>query len=229
MFNSRIIGKVVPRQQRGAFTLLELMLVLAIIAVVGAIAIPRFDEIFERQKLRGMANELRLAWDSARLEAMRTGQSQVFTCLLGSGTYSVKPLVLQSDSANAGTGATVLLSGGAVAETQSNGFLTAADPTLQDAKELEDRIVFVSCSVVGDMRAYTTAQDSQNSGMNEVNTQTVGESVIFYPDGSSSTAEVRIQNERGDIRGIQIRGLTGHTRVVDIANVPTTPGDKPKG
>ena len=90
-----------------AFTLLEVMLVLAIMAMIGAIAVPRMDAIYERYKLRGMANELRLIWDTARLEAMRTGQAQVFQCLPESGSYSVAPLVLQSDTASAGAGARV--------------------------------------------------------------------------------------------------------------------------
>ncbi len=201
---------------------------LAIIATIGAIALPRLDQILERQKLRGAASEMRLAWDTARLEAMRTGQAQVFNCLPGTGTYTVQPLVLQSDTANVGSGATVMLQGGAMAETQSNGFLTSADSTDAQAKELGDEILFVSCNVASDMRAYAMAQDSQSSGAGDINTQTVGQAVIFYPDGSTSTAEVRIQNERGDVRGVQIRGLTGHTRVVDISNVPTSPDDEKK-
>lgn len=203
---------------KSAFTLLEVMLVLAIIAMISAIAVPRLDGIYERYKLRGMANELRLIWDTARLDAMRTGQAQVFQCLPESGSYSVAPLVLQSDIASAGAGATVMISGGAVAETHSNGLLTAVDPTAKSAKKLEQGVTFVSCQVVGSQRAYAVAQDAQATGSSDVNTQTVGQAVIFYPDGSTSTAEVRIQNENGDMRAIQLRGLTGHSRVVDVAS-----------
>lgn len=213
------------RETRAGFTLLEVMLVLAIIAMVGAIAVPRMESIYERYKLRGMANELRLIWDTARLDAMRTGQAQVFQCLPESGSYSVAPLVLQSDTASAGAGATVMLSGGAMAKTQSNGFLTADDPTSKSAKQLEPGITFVSCQVVGSQRAYAVAQDAQASGNSAVNTQTVGQAVMFYPDGSTSTAEVRIRNESGDMRAVQLRGLTGHSRLVDVASLDSV-GDE---
>ncbi len=207
------------KTNRVAFTLLEIMLVLSIIAIIGAIAVPRLTHVYERQKLRGMANEMRLVWDTARLKAMQTGQSQVFQCLPASGKYSVTPLVLQSDAVNAGAGATVMLSGGNIAQTQSDGFLAAAEPHLASAKDLEHGIVFVSCQVVGSQRAYAVSQDAQASGNADVNAQTLNQSVIFYPDGSTSTAELRIQNERGDIRAIQLRGLTGHSRVVSVSNV----------
>ncbi|MEZ6151297.1 MAG: prepilin-type N-terminal cleavage/methylation domain-containing protein [Pirellulaceae bacterium] len=212
-----------------AFTLLEVMLVLAIVAMIGAIAVPRMEAIYERYKLRGMANELRLIWDTARLDAMRTGQSQVFQCLPESGSYSVAPLVLQSDTASAGAGATIMLSGGAQAETQSNGFLTAVDPPSQSAKKLEEGITFVSCQVVGSQRAYAVAQDAQVSGNNDVNSQTVGQAVLFYPDGSTSTAEVRIQNERGDMRAVQLRGLTGHSRVIEVASASAVSDSDERG
>ncbi len=217
------------RAARGGFTLLELMLVLAILAAISAIAVPRIADMFERQKLRGAAGSLRLVWDSARITAMRTGQAQVFNCLPGSGSYTVKPLMLQSDATDVGQGATVMLSGGVAAETAANGMLTAADPSLAETEQLEDQITFVSCNVVGNMRAYVTAQESQMTGGADVNTQNVGQAVIFYPDGSTSTAEVRIQNERGDVRAVQIRGLTGHSRVVEISNVPSTTDSKAGG
>jgi prepilin-type N-terminal cleavage/methylation domain-containing protein len=211
-----------PASLRGAFTLLELMLVLAIIAIIGAIAAPRLDQVFERQKLRGAADGLRLAWDEARLEAMRTGQAQVFNCVPGTRDYTIKPLVLQSDAANASSGATLMSNAGNLVEAQANGFVTSADPTANETQQLEDKLTFVSCSVAGEMRAYVEAQESQTSGTGELNTQTVGQAVVFYPDGSTSTAEVRIQNERGDIRGVQLRGLTGHSRVVEITNVASS-------
>lgn len=214
------------RIARGGFTLLELLLVLAIIAMMGAIAAPRITDMFERQKLRGAANDLRLVWDEARITAMRTGQTQVFNCVPETGSYTVKPLLLQSDATDVGQGATVMLSGGVTGETTSNGLLTAADLTLADSKSLAESITFVSCLVVGNMRAIATAQESQTTGTGEVNTQNIGQAVIFYPDGSASTAEVRIQNERGDVRAVQVRGLTGVSRVVEISNVPSGTNEK---
>ncbi|MCA9133025.1 MAG: prepilin-type N-terminal cleavage/methylation domain-containing protein [Planctomycetales bacterium] len=218
-----------PNPLRPAFTLLELMLVLAIIGMIGAIMVPKLDQVFERQKLQGAANSIRLAWDTARLEAMRTGQSQVFNCQPGSGSYTIQPLVLTSDVATAAAGATVMLNGGNLVETQANGLWTAAQPEQSEGQQLDDNILFVSCNVAGEMRAYTVAQDAQVTGGGELNTQNAGQAVIFYPDGSTSTAEVRLQNTRGDVRGVQIRGLTGHCRVVDIGNVPSTPDEKAQG
>lgn len=115
--------------------------------------------MFERQKLRGAANDLRLVWDEARITAMRTGQTQVFNCVPETGSYTVKPLMLQSDATDVGEGATVMLSGGVTGETASNGLLTAADPTLAESKSLAESITFVSCLVVGNMRAYATARN----------------------------------------------------------------------
>ncbi|MCR9294540.1 MAG: prepilin-type N-terminal cleavage/methylation domain-containing protein [bacterium] len=209
--------------RRSGFTLLELMLVLAIMVLLGAIAAPRLTDVFERQKLSGAASNMRLAWDEARLKAMKTGQAQVFSCTLGTGDYQIQPLMLQSDISNAGAGAEVMV-GGAVVETQSYGTFQPANVGLtgeSDTEKLEDDIVFLSCSVSGDMRAYTVAQDaqSQSSGISDLNTQSVSQRVVFYPDGSTSTAEVQLQNKRGEIRAIRIRGLTGHSQIVALKNV----------
>ncbi|MFN3191895.1 MAG: Tfp pilus assembly protein FimT/FimU [Aureliella sp.] len=207
-------------RRTNGFTLLELMLVLAILVLIAAISAPRLTDIFERQKLNGSANNLRLAWDEARLEAMRTGQAQVFECAVGSGKYTVKPLLLQSDATNAGAGATVMAGAGGLVETQDNGLVVAADTTeMAEAEELEDGVVFLSCQSASDVRAFAVAQESQMAGMSQVNNQNLGQQVIFYPDGSTSTAEAQLQNKRGDVRAVRIRGLTGHSQVVALLNI----------
>lgn len=206
--------------RRGAFTLLELMLVLAIIVAIGAVAIPRFTDVFDRQRLVASAETLRLAFDRARLEAMRTGQAQMFECVPASGRYSVHPLVQNADMANSGAGATVLTDVGTAVETQSDGMLMVADPSSMagEVKELEEKILFASCLVSTDMRSYQVAEQSQATN-GQLTTTTVGQAIIFYPDGSTSNAEVRLQNARGDMRAIRLRGLTGHSKVVSVASV----------
>lgn len=215
-FESRHRGIV-----RSGFTLLELMLVLSILVAMGAIMTPMLGVLFERQKLKGAATEIRLRFEQARLEAMRTGQTQVFECVPETASFTFKPLVLQSETSNAGVGATVL-SGGTMVEVQENGFLSSADPDMGEAEELEGEIKFVSCVVAPDMRAYSVAQDSTTSGVvgvNDLSTSTVGQRVLFYADGSTSSAEVQLKSPRGDIRAVQIRGLTGHSKVIKVSNV----------
>jgi prepilin-type N-terminal cleavage/methylation domain-containing protein len=211
-----------PRLRAG-FTLLELMLVLAVLTVIGAIASPMLGSAFERQALRAGAETLRLQWEEARLKAMKTGQAQVFMCQLGTNSYSIKPLMLQSDLTNVGQGATLATMGGLV-QTQNMGggtVVVAADPTVSYDKQLEEKLSFLSCMAVSDMRAAVVAQDAQMSGSGDVNMQTMASSVFFYPDGSTSTAEVRIQSERGDVRILRIRGLTGHIQLLELNSLPS--------
>ncbi len=206
-----------PKLFRSAFTLLEVMLVMAILVVLGSIAVPLLDGVMERQKLRGSAEELRLAWEGARLKAMRTGQAQVFQCAVDSGSYTIQPLILHDDVNNVGMGAT-LMSGGVAVQTANTNFgvtVSAADPQQFTPTKLDEAISFVSCRVASDSRAFSMAQTGGSAGVSMTN---IGQTVIFYPDGSTSTAEALIRNKSGDISGVQIRGLTGHSRVLGITS-----------
>jgi Tfp pilus assembly protein FimT len=196
------------------------MLVLAILGLIGAMVVPRMNEVFERQRLQGAADLIKIEWEEARLEAMRTGQSQVFTCDLGARTYKIEPLISQADTTDASDGAAVMTTGGVVETESTNlGTVVKAADMSQTSEELEERLSFVTCQVAGDMRSYAVMEESQNTGTGQVNIQNQAQSVIFYPDGTTSTAEVRIQNERGEIRAVQMRGLTGASRIIQVKNV----------
>ena len=127
-----------------AFTLLEMMLVLSIFVMIGAIASPMLGNLLERQKLVAAVETIRLQWDEARLKAMKTGQSQVFTCELATGTYTIKPLVLQTDITESGEGATLATTGGLV-EMENFGrgnVAVAADPQESASQTLDDKDSF---------------------------------------------------------------------------------------
>lgn len=204
-----------PERHRIGFTLLELMLVMAILVIIGALGMPVLDRVLERQKLRAAAEELRLSWENARLAAMRTGQIQVFTCDIGGRGYSVEPMLLHDDINNVGDGATLLSGGVAVQTSTSNLGTTVSAPSESQSRsgELDEAVVFVSCRVASDTRMFSMS----SPGVASIPvSNTGGQSVVFYPDGTTSTAEVLIQTKRGEVTGIQIRGLTGHSRLLGV-------------
>lgn len=189
---------------------------LTIIVVIGSIAVPAVDRALERQKIRGAADEMRMAWDSARIKAMRTGQAQVFQCQIGTNTYTIQPLTLHDDVNNIGQGATILNAGVAVTTQDSTFGMTtqATDTSKSSDQKIDDSLKFTSCIVASDLRSLSVAQSGDNA---TVNVQTVAQSVIFYPDGSTTSAELKMQNERGEVTGVQIRGITGHTKLVALS------------
>ncbi len=106
---------------RNAYTLLEVILVLAILAAIAAIVTPSVGEAFLRQKLNSAADQLRNEWDKARLAAMKTGQIQAFNCTAGERTYTITPYMTGDDTNNASTGATVMTAAGMVGQATSTG------------------------------------------------------------------------------------------------------------
>lgn len=60
------------------FSLMELLVTIAVIAITVAIAVPSFTGVIGNSKLRGQAGEIQTALNYARTEAIRLNQSVVF-------------------------------------------------------------------------------------------------------------------------------------------------------
>ena len=60
--------------RRAAFTLIELMLVLAILLALAAFSLPMLSGVLENQRLRHSAGLIRAEWRETRLQAMEEGQ-----------------------------------------------------------------------------------------------------------------------------------------------------------
>lgn len=71
------------------FTLVELMLVLVIVAVVGAIAVPRFAQATARQQLDAAAERVVADIDEARIRSRAASQSVTMTFDTASNSYSL--------------------------------------------------------------------------------------------------------------------------------------------
>ena len=78
-------------------TLLELMLVLGLLVMIGAMAMPAFQVPFEYHRLRQGGEVVRVEWNKARIKAMKTGQIQMFRYTANAHDYQVMPYFSQQD------------------------------------------------------------------------------------------------------------------------------------
>lgn len=77
---------------RRAFTLLELLIVLALILVIAGISVASFRRMATRSRFKAGVVEIQIDLHKARLLAMQTGTPYIFRYAPGSGVYEIAPL-----------------------------------------------------------------------------------------------------------------------------------------
>ena len=75
-------------RKNGGFTLIETMTVVAVVAVLGAVAVPSMGTFMKNSALRGQANELMSSIALARSEATKRG-SRVILCRTANPTAAI--------------------------------------------------------------------------------------------------------------------------------------------
>jgi len=90
---------------RAGYTLVEVLLVLTLLLVLGALAASRLEGLLERHQLREVAESVRQHLSQGRLRAAETGLIYQFTAENGNGNYRLSPL--ESSSGVAATVAQV--------------------------------------------------------------------------------------------------------------------------
>ncbi|PJK07592.1 prepilin [Lysobacteraceae bacterium NML95-0200] len=66
-------------QQQAGFSLVELAVTVAVLAIIAGIAVPSFRNMLQRSRLTASSNEMLAVFQSARMEALRTN-SRVDVC-----------------------------------------------------------------------------------------------------------------------------------------------------
>ena len=96
------------RVRRHGFTLLELMIALAIAGVLAAMATPSFAELLARQRLQAVAHQLQADIALARQEASRRGQTVYLSFRTGARwCYALSAGGARDCTAGAGDSATI--------------------------------------------------------------------------------------------------------------------------
>ena len=77
--------------RRRGYTLLEVLLVIAILVVLSAVAYPTMSAMYGDVRLKAAADDVRGSWTEARANAIEDGRAYRFSVEPGTGKYRVAP------------------------------------------------------------------------------------------------------------------------------------------
>jgi len=203
-------GERRPRS-RSAFTLVEVMLVLALLVVIGALIWPAVKGPFEGQRLRKAGDQIRAEWTRARTRAMKTGRTQVFQFATGKDSYSIQTWTGPGDDEQSTRDGGFSAAGGGFGAQQPNA-QQASGGGANRSGQLPEGITFVGAETTIDQRAAMRGASNPAAGEQS-------EPIMFYPDGTTSTVHVVIANQRERAVVVSLRGLTGLATCSDIKSV----------
>lgn len=142
-----------PRLVIGGFSLTELMITLAVLAIVLAVGFPTFQDMIQRNRVVAAANELVAALQTARMEAIRRG-ARVTLCPSNNGTACA-----------ASTDWSRLL---VFADADADGSLDAGEVTIRDVTVANVNLVAQSSDkvIAGNNRIWFNADGLARIGAN---------------------------------------------------------------
>ncbi len=185
--------------RRRGFTLVEILIVMAVLVVIFAMAVPLIRKPLVRREVQSAADSVRTKMFHARIGAMRSSHVYTFQYQPGSGTYRVSPQELASaQTADGSQGAT-------------------EDPVLADGEHQpsEDGSLPDGMRLIADDSPDPDASDAAPAAIAQGGDGGNGWSdpIFFYPDGTTSDARLIVASGRGYAIHIRIRGVTGNVVV----------------
>ncbi|MCA9249076.1 MAG: prepilin-type N-terminal cleavage/methylation domain-containing protein [Planctomycetales bacterium] len=188
------------------FTLLEMILVLALLVAVAAMVIPSLRGPVETARLRSSAESIREEFAAARVAAMKSGRIQMFRCRRASGDYQVVAWEMDTLGETGNSSRSLANSETAAGDPESDLFTAAM-------QQLPDEIEFLALAVEQDLRSSSLL--GEMDGEDGVYLQPI----LFYADGTTSTAELVLKNNANRIVRVSLRGLTGTVKVSDVSTI----------
>lgn len=183
---------MIASRRDGGFTLLEMLLVLAILVAFTAITFPAVDRMYATHRIRHAALEIRTQLAAARLHAIDEGKAYEFRFEPGGRHLVVVP---------------------SERTTRSFGSTDAASPTSNDHaawsfhRELPEQLRFAQ--IRAPIERLDPRSLSSLSVASELTTLSWSPAIKFAPSGRSTTSEFELHDSEGRYVTLSVRGLTG--------------------
>ncbi len=167
------------------YTLLEMLLVLAVMVLLGAIVLPAVSQPLGKSELRDAAKQVRTQLARARLEAIESGRVYQFRFQPGRRTFevAVKPSLGGDDESD-------------------------DDQPLQG--ELPSGVCFHDQQAAKRPGADETTSDVD---FEETGSADWSEPILFYPNGRTTSARIWLAGGRDYYLDVVLRGVTGSATV----------------
>ena len=191
--------------RRRGYTLMEMLLVVAIMVTVAAMVLPALYGPMQDQRLLKAADLIRAEWATTRLTAMKTGRIQLFRYDVGANTYAVEAWQGDMDDADPQVSATATSTPQMTARQEGD---KTTDPAALDAGKLPNSVTFFQGQTTSDARS---AQVDGSASSTSAPSTGDSQKIVFYPDGTTTDASLTLTNERCFVQ-LNLRGLTGQSQ-----------------
>jgi len=187
---------------RPALTLFEVLLVLALMVVIGAVAMPLVSNSLAWARLENSGELVRAAWGKARLAAMQAGEPYVFRYEPKGSRYQIVLLsAITAEDADDVNSLPPL--------DEDDAEYAEADMLRLQKSRLATDIVFADGNVAAVPQLAGAAAAIQGGW---------SQPIVFYPDGTTSDAVVLIANASDESIRVTLRGLTGISRASEVGS-----------
>ncbi len=184
-----------------ALTLIEVLLVLVVLVITAAFSWPLLTRAFESQRLRSAADLIRSRLTRARIEAIETGQTCRFQYSIEERGFSIK-----TESGSAETAGD--------SELQAALGVTRAERRLSG--ELPDGITFAPPPIADMAMPASNSGNPDDSSSEDAQGASWSAPIYFHPNGTTSSATIRLRNAYGRALELTLRGETGVVTVSDV-------------
>lgn len=179
--------------KRGGFTLLEMLLVVAVIVAVTAIVYPSFEPMYRQYRVSAAADTVKAGMLQARAQAVEEGRPYAFGVIYGKGNFRVAP---EGQAYWSASGAP---------DQDENG----QKPFIYESALPRD-IVFAEKKGDGATnKDEDTALDPKDATPSQYK-----QLVVFLPDGTArQSVEIALSKDETLPTIVSLRGLTGEVTI----------------